>query len=220
MKVFVPMRDEKGAMVVNMCMVGYDASRASVDEMPNGAGVSWCDEVKGFAGQGHQVTWITSTETIDTCAHDTAFIPTSQDDLPATCRYVLSCQPYRMAGATVFAIDREVWQDAALHTRLFSFLCLLQRELKWDVIHARGDLASVFTAVYTAQFLGVPAVVSYDDGLIAFAQQQPFVWRWINRHVAGARVCCEADRQRLIDVSELTAKDIRVGGGRRCILPC
>lgn len=204
------MRDEKEKMAANICVVSHHAATTAVDEAYRRAAMDLCGDVRRLAEIGYRVTWITSTEAIDACASDMALEP-SQNDLPLTCRYVLPCQPYRLAGAAVFAVDREVWRDTARQTRLFSFLCLMYRELAWNVVHARGELAAVFVAIYTAQFLGIPALVSYDDALIVSGEQQPFVWRWINRHVALASVRCEADRLRVLEMGELASENIRMG---------
>ena len=209
------MHDDPEKTTANICVVSYHANSAAVDKPTRGTVVVVCEAAQRLAALGHRVDWITSPDTIATYAHDAAFVPASQDDLPPTCRYVLPCQPYRLADVTLFAVAPEVWRNTELQTRLFSFLCLLQRELEWDVMHAMGDLTAVFVSVYTAQFLGIPVVVSYDDNLIATGQRQPFVWRWINRHVALASVHCEADRQRLLKASDLMAKDIQVIGAGR-----
>ena len=77
-------------------------------------------------------------------------------------------------------------------------------------MYTTGDLAVVFVSVYTARFLGLPVMVAYNDALLASRDRQPFVWRWINQHVTLASVSCEADRRHLLNVSDLTAKNIQV----------
>src|SRR5262245_40129571 len=113
-----------------------------------------------LAQQGHQVYWLLSTESLQALQAEAALAPAAVETLPAICRHIVPVQPYQCAEVRLLCVHQEVWQHADQHTRLFTFLCLLQRALSYDVFHAWGALPVAYLAVYTARFLAVPAVVS------------------------------------------------------------
>ena len=160
--------------------------------------------------QGHQVYWLLSTRSLQALHAEVALAPVAVDTLPVTCRYVVPVQPYQLAGIHIFCVDQHVWQHADLHTRLFTFLCLFQRALACDVLHAWGALAVAYLAVYTARFLAVPAMVSYDWQIRSAKSQQPFLWDWVARQVAAAVVPSVAERERLLTLSPLMSAQVHV----------
>ena len=147
---------------------------------------------------GLQVLWLSSTATAEVLARDAQVIPGSLEDLPATCRYVVPCQPYRLDGVQLVSVDTTLWEQPALHTRLFTFLGLLQQELPWALLHAWGTLSAAYVGVYTARCLGCPAVVTYHQPWPGDDPTQTFLWQWVAEHVAMALVCSHADRQGLL----------------------
>lgn len=154
--------------------------------------------VRALATYGLQAFWLSSTATVEALEHDPTFVPETPHSLPATCRYVIPCQPYRFAGVPVFCTERILWQQRPLHTRLFTFLCLLQRELPGVVWHLWGGLSTAFLAVYTARFLGVPTVMSYSSACIRDPFLLSFEGQWVSRHLSLALVTSATDRARLI----------------------
>ena len=153
--------------------------------------------------QGHQVYWLLSTESLPAFQAEAALAPAAADTLPSTCRYIVPVQPYQCAGVRLLCVHQEVWQHADLHTRLFTFVCLLQRALSCAVFHAWGTLSVAYLAVYTARFLAVPVVVSYDWQLRSGKPQQPFLWDWVARQVSAAVVPSIATYEQLLTRSPL-----------------
>jgi len=153
--------------------------------------------------QGHQVYWVLSPRTLEAFHDEPALAHATADALPPTCQYVVPLQPYQYAGVQLFCVDQQVWQHPDSHTRLFTFLCLLQRALSCDVFHALGALSAVYLAIYTARFLGVPAVLSSGWQLWSAGPSQPFLWHWVVRHVSAAVVSSQVERQRLLTCSPL-----------------
>jgi hypothetical protein len=158
-----------------------------------------CQHVLALVERNIQGFWLTSTPTVEALRDDLTLVPEAVHSLPATCRYVIPCQPYRFAGMPLFCVDSAVWQQRPLHTRLFTFLCLLQQELPATVWHVWGSLAVVFLTVYTAHFLGVPVVVSYHTAGMREAPGLSFEWQWVARHVSMAMVTNAADYKQLVD---------------------
>jgi hypothetical protein len=156
-----------------------------------------------LAQQGHQVQWVSSPDTVDAYAADVRLVADQTDSLPATCRYVIPCQLYHLHEVRLYCIDWTVWQDRSLHTRLFTFLCLLQRELPCQVLHAWGAFPAAYLAVYTARLVGVPAVVSYDTQALHNGPQQAFEWQWVTQYVSKALVASGADGARLVATSDV-----------------
>src|SRR6266566_8793760 len=76
--------------------------------------------------QGHQVYWLLSTGHIRALSNQASLGPVATDILPATCQYVIPVQAYHWEGLQLLCIKQELWQHPDLHTRLFTFLCLLQ----------------------------------------------------------------------------------------------
>ena len=169
-----------------------------------------CRCAMALAQHGHQVYWLLSTESLQAFQAEVALAPAVADTLPPTCRYIVPVQPYQCAGVRLLCVHQEVWQHADLHTRLFTFVCLLQRALSYDVFHAWGALSVAYLAVYTARFLAVPAVVSYGWQLRSARPQQPFLWDWVARQVSAAVVPSVAEYERLLTLSPLAPTQLHV----------
>ncbi len=163
-----------------------------------------------LAQQGHQVYWLLSTESIQALQAEAVLAPAPADTLPPTCRYIVPVQPYQYAGVWLLCVHQGVWQHADRHTRLFTFLCLLQRALSYDVFHAWGALSVAYLAVYTARFLAVPGVVSYDWQLRSAQPQPPFLWDWVARQVSAAVVPSREEYERLLTCSPLVRTQLHV----------
>src|SRR5206468_10240007 len=76
--------------------------------------------------QGHQVYWLLSTGHMQALSNQASLGPVATDILPPTCQYVLPVQAYHWERLRLLSINQELWQHSDLHTRLFTFLCLLQ----------------------------------------------------------------------------------------------
>jgi hypothetical protein len=163
-----------------------------------------------LAQQGHQVQWVSSPDTVDASIADVPLIAEQTDSLPETCRYVVPCRLYRLHEVRLYCIDRAVWQERPLHTRLFTFLCLLQRELPCQVLHAWGTFPAAYLAVYVARLIGLPAVVSYDTQALDGGPQQAFEWQWVARHVSMALVASGVDGETLATTSDVARARLRV----------
>ena len=149
--------------------------------------------VSALAQDGHEMTWLTSSDILHLPLP--ALHPEQIEELPVTCRDVVPCQIYRLAGALVIGVEALVWQRPDLHTRLFTLLCLLHRELGWQVMHAWGELAALFLGVYTACFVGVPAVVSYGSHRRSEEEADSWQWHWVQQHLAAALVSSGRERE-------------------------
>jgi hypothetical protein len=160
--------------------------------------------------QGHQVYWLASVEALRTLPNAAARLMVAIDLLPATCQYVMPVQTYHYAGIRLTCVNQEFWQRSDLHTRLFTYLCLLQRALPCAVLHASGPLPIAYLAVYTARFLAVPAVLSYSSQLISTEPEQPFLWDWVARQVAAAIVASPAEQECLQTLAPLTSGQVHV----------
>jgi hypothetical protein len=160
--------------------------------------------------RGHSVWWVSATDTADALASDACLVSMGANGLPATCRYVVPCQAYVLAGVRLFCVDRILWQEPALHTRLFTFLCLLQRQLPCTVWHAWGSSPAAYLAVYTARFLGLPAIVSYGQAYLQEGPQQPFPWQWVAQHTSMALVFSHTEREQLLTTSGMTPAQVQV----------
>jgi len=169
-----------------------------------------CRCATALVQQGHQVYWLLSTASLPTLQAEAALVPAAADTLPPTCRYIVPVQPYQCAGVRLLCVHQEVWQHADLHTRLFTFVCLLQRALPCAVFHAWGALSVAYLAVYTARFLAVPVVVSYDWQLRSARPQQPFLWDWVARQVSAAVVPSRAEYEGLLTRSPLAPTQLHV----------
>jgi hypothetical protein len=160
--------------------------------------------------QGHQVWWVSATDTADALADDAGLVAAGEAGLPATCRYIVPCRAYRLEGVQLFCTDRTLWQEPALYTRLFTFLSLLQRELPCRVWHAWGSTPAPYLVVYTARFLDLPAVVSYGQAYLQEGPQQPFPWQWVAQHTTRALVFSPMDREQLRATSGITSAQIQL----------
>ena len=160
--------------------------------------------------QGHQVYWLLSAESLQSFQAEPALASAAADVLPPTCRYIVPVQPYECAGVRLLCVDQQVWHHPDLHTRLFTFVCLLQRAISCAVFHAWGTLSVAYLTAYTARFLAVPAVVSYGWQLRSAQPQQPFLWDWVARHVSAAVVPSMAEYERLLTHSPLTPTQLHV----------
>ena len=160
--------------------------------------------------QEHQVYWLASTEALRTLHHETAPLTVATDILPATCQYVVPVQTYHYEGIRLMCVDQECWQHLDLHTRLFTYLCLLQRALPCAVFHTWGPWPIAYLTIYTARFLAVPAVLSYSSQLVSTKLEQPFLWDWVARQVAAAIVSSPAEQERLLTLAPLTARQVHV----------
>lgn len=151
--------------------------------------------VGALAQDGHEITWLTSSDILSMPIP--ALHPEKIEGLPVTCRDVVPCQVYRLFGALVIGVEAQVWQRADLHTRLFTLLCLLHRELGWQVMHAWGELTALFLGVYTACFVGVPAVVSYGSRRRSGEEDGSWPWHWVQQHLSAALVRSVDEREAL-----------------------
>jgi hypothetical protein len=160
--------------------------------------------------QGHHVYWLASTEVLRTLPKETTQLTMTTDILPSMCQYVIPVQTYHHEGIRLICVNQEFWQRPDLHTRLFTFLCLLQRALPCAVLHAWGPLPIAYLTVYTARFLAVPAVLSYSSQLVSAQPEQPFLWDWVARQAAAAIVASPAEQERLRTLASLTAGQVHV----------
>ena len=160
--------------------------------------------------QGHQVYWLLSTDNLRALHNEASRLPVATDILPSTCEYVVPVQAYHCEGIRLLCVNQEIWQHPDLHTRLFTFLCLLQRALPCAVFHAWGTLPIAYLAVYTARFLAMPAVVSYGSPIVSARPAQPFLWDWVARQVSAAVVPSTAEQERLLTLGPLTATQMHV----------
>lgn len=160
--------------------------------------------------QGVQVQWIASTDTAAALANHAHLVAAGDEALPATCRHVLPCQPYDFEGVQLLCLTPSLWQDPALHTRLFTFLCLLQRAQPCRIWHAWGSLAAAYMTVYTARFLGIPAVASDIVPALDADPQQVFIWQWVAQHASRAVVDRAAERQLWLSAGAVSAAQIEV----------
>jgi hypothetical protein len=160
--------------------------------------------------QEHQVYWLASTEALRTLHNETAPLTVATDILPSTCQYVVPVQTYHYEGIRLMCVDQEFWQHLDLHTRLFTYLCLLQRALPCAVFHTWVPWPIAYLTIYTARFLAVPAVLSYSSQLVSAKLEQPFLWDWVARQVAAAIVSSPAEQKRLLTLAPLTARQVHV----------
>lgn len=136
-----------------------------------------------LAQDGHTIYWLSSLSSLASVDSPLAGLHPCAAVLPPTCHYVLPCQGYTLAGLRVLDIAAAIWQDAALHTRLFTFLRLFQHAVQCDVWHVWGTLPIVYLVVYTGRLLQVPVVVAYHEALLHDSARQPFLWEWVGQHM-------------------------------------
>jgi hypothetical protein len=160
--------------------------------------------------QGVQVQWIASTDTAAVLAHEAHLVAAGDEALPATCRHVLSCQAYDLEGVQLLCLTPSLWQNPALHTRLFTFLCLFQQAQPCRIWHAWGTLAAAYATVYTARFLGIPTVVSDIVPALDAEPQLAFAWQWVAQHASRAVVDSPTEQQLWQSTGALSAAHIEV----------
>ena len=160
--------------------------------------------------QGHQVYWLASTKALHTLYNEAMQFAVATDILPATCQYVVPVQTYRYERIRLVCVNQEFWQHPDLHTRLFTYLCLLQRALPCAVFHTWVPWPIAYLTIYTARFLAVPAVLSYSSQLVSAKLEQPFLWDWVARRVAAAIVSSPAEQERLLTLAPLPARQVYV----------
>ena len=159
---------------------------------------------------GHQVYWLTSPEALRTLHNEAAQLTVATDILPSTCQYVVPVQTYHYEGIRLLCVNQEFWQHPDLHTRLFTYLCLLQRALPCAVFHTWDPWPIAYLTIYTARFLAVPAVLSYSSRFVSAKLEQPFLWDWVAQQVAAAIVSNPAEQERLLTLAPLTSKQVHV----------
>ena len=93
-------------------------------------------------------------------------------------------------------VNQEFWQHPDLHTRLFTYLCLLQRALPCAVFHTWGPWPIAYVTIYTSRFLAVLAVLSYSSRLVSAKLSSPFSGAgWHGRLL---RLLCRVRRNRSV----------------------
>ncbi len=165
---------------------------------------------KGLTHNGFDVHWLLSTETVAALDHDPALRPADASDMPPTCRHVIPYTLYRLDAVRLIALEPPLWRDTALHTRLFTFLCLLHREHPFAVLHAWGALPTIYLTVYTATYLNLPGTVCYTPSCLQDGPQQSFLWQWVARHVAMAFTTHTTEREQLLNTSPLQPEQVQV----------
>ncbi|PON16003.1 hypothetical protein C2W62_20785 [Candidatus Entotheonella serta] len=156
------------------------------------------------------IHWLFSTNTISTLAGDPAWYPADTSDMPPTRRHVIPYTLYRLKTARLIGLAPSFWHDTALHTRLFTFLCLLHREQPFAALHAWGALSTLYLTVYTATYLHLPATVFYTSPCLQDGPQQSFLWRWVAQHTAMAFTGNALNRERLLHLSPLQPEQTQV----------
>ena len=159
---------------------------------------------------GHQVYWLSSPEALRTLHNGAAWLQVATDILPTTCRFVVPVQTYHCEGIRLLCVNQEFWQHPDLHTRLFTYLCLLQRALPYAVFHTWGPWPIAYLTIYTARFPAVPAVLSYSSRFVSTKLEQPFLWDWIARQVSAAIVPSTVEQERLLTLGPLTPAQVHV----------
>ncbi|MBM3226555.1 MAG: hypothetical protein FJZ47_22555 [Candidatus Tectomicrobia bacterium] len=173
---------------MRLCMISDDSLDQPTPERLDLSAVE--QQLVALGHQGHDITWLMSPAQALTLRQPARLTPQALTMLPPCCRHVIPVELYHYAGLRLVCVPEAFWRQTDLHTRLFTFLCLLQRAAPAAVFHAWGStLTSLYLTVYTARFLAVPAVVSYTDCHLATTRfAQPFLWGWIAQHLAAAVV--------------------------------
>lgn len=144
-----------------------------------------CRYATTWVQEGHDVYWVTAPSVLQEPCIEADVTPTTDDIVPATCRYVIPLQAYWYRGVRLFCVPQDLWQSADLHTRLFTFLSLLQRAITYEVVHAWGTVPVLYLAVYTARYLAVPAVISWSGEPPEPTGAAAFFWQWSIEHAAA-----------------------------------
>jgi hypothetical protein len=158
---------------------------------------------------GFDVHWFLSTDTLASLAHDPALRPAPDSDMPPTCRYVVPYAIYRLNAVRLIVLEPVFWHDTALHTRLFTLLCLFHQAQPFDVVQAWGTLSTLYLTIYTAMYLKCPGTVFYTASCLRDGPEQPFIWQWVAQHIAMAFIR-PSDRERLLLTSHLQPEHIQV----------
>lgn len=166
--------------------------------------------VRLLARRGFQVQWITATEMAEALSDDAGLRPVEAAAMPPTCRYVLPYELYQLDGVELVCLPRAYWQDRALHTRLFTFLGLMQRERPCALWQTWGTLATTFLTAYTASYLNLPCAVFYTSACLREAPQQDFLWQWVTHHTQAGLVGTVSDRARLLATATLASEYVQV----------
>jgi hypothetical protein len=159
---------------------------------------------------GLQLHWLSATETVERLGGEGCFRAARDEDVPVTCRHVLPYKAYHVAGGLLLSVAEAFWQDTGLHTRLFTLLCLLQRQCPATIFHVWGPLPILYLGVYTACYLGLPVIGTYNALCLRHGPRQPFLWQWVAQHVTLGLVACQEHRQMLQATTALPQHRIRV----------
>ncbi len=159
---------------------------------------------------GFEVHWLLSTDTLAALANDPALRPANASDMPPTCRHVIPYTLYRLGAIRLIGLEPSFWHDTALHTRLFTFLCLLHREQPFTALQAWGALPTIYLTLYTATYLHLPGTVFYTPSCLQDGPQQSFLWQWVAQRTAMAFTGQATDRDRLLRTSSLQPEQIQV----------
>lgn len=170
-----------------------------------------CQGAKALTTRHHlEVHWLLPTETLAALAHDPALRLADAGDMPTTCRHVIPYTLYRLDAVWLIGLEPSFWHDTALHTRLFTFLCLLHRERPFGTLQAWGALSTIYLTVYTATYLHLPATVFYTSSCLQDGPQQSFLWQWVAQHTAMAYTGHARERQHLLHLSPLLPEQIQL----------
>jgi hypothetical protein len=188
-----------------------DASAATNRDLaaPDGV-IALAHFVRLLSQQGFRVQWLTAIDTAQALAHDAGLAPVDAAAMPPTCQYVLPYELYHLDGAELVCLPRSYWQDRALHTRLFTFICLMQRERPCALWQTWGTLATTYLTAYTAAFLNLPCAVFYTSVCLCEAAQQDFIWQWVTHHTQAGLVGTASDRADLLAMADLAPEAVQV----------
>ena len=153
--------------------------------------------IQEMGRRGHEVLWIATTEMADAVRAQYNLTASGIEQVPATCRYVVPCTWYDLDGGRLVEVEPDLLQDATLQTRLFTYICLIQRELPCHIWHAWGGIEVAYLTVYTARFLGLPAAVSCPEAWPDETAPLAFVEKWVMQHLDVMLAGSERHKQRL-----------------------
>lgn len=160
--------------------------------------------------QGFWIQWITANDTARALSHEADLTAVDAASMPPTCQYVLPYELYRFEGADLVCLPRSFWQDRALHTRLFTFIGLMQRERPCALWQTWATLATTYLTAYTAAFLDLPCAVYYTAACLSEAPQQGFLWQWVTEHARAGLVGVSSDRDHLLATAALAPESVQV----------
>ncbi|MGE3538048.1 MAG: hypothetical protein AB7N91_11525 [Candidatus Tectimicrobiota bacterium] len=153
--------------------------------------------------QGHEVYWLSTPALLHAPVIQAALLPATAELMPTTCRYVMPVQAYWYAGARLLCIPLELWQRVDMHTRLFTFLCLLHRARACTLFHAWSTLPIAYLTVYTARYLALPAIVSCPADTPEPGPADVFRQDWTAQHAAAYVVHSPAVSPAGLDLARL-----------------